>query len=419
MKIKRARYTYAHGRQARKPRRGLLFAGLFSVILLLLCSYGVASFIKDKSMPSAEAVPSQMTLAEDVQLAWPAVGQAAVASVEDGLLARSSDSEELHPTASMAKVITALAIMEKQPFELGQAGQTYTITTEDIANMSAYIAEDGSVLPILIGMELTQYQAMQRMLIASDNNMADIVAERIFGSKEAYVSYAQDMLRRMGLSRTVVADASGFSPATVSTPSELVAIGIAALKNPVIAEIVAQPQAQMPDDTRYPIINNTNQLLGTDGVIGIKTGTTGQAGHCLLFAARYAAKDGQKVTIVGVIMGEKDATSLYSDSRKLLASAKQGFGLVDAQPADNIVAPPPKHRGREPRPHGMICLANHGGCSIRAVAKGRAKHSDGRAASAGCGTRPEGSQPRIGALRGNSGCQKCRSSNAPGIVNTI
>ena len=159
----------------------------------------------------------------------------------------------------MAKVITALAIMEKQPFALGQEGQTYTITREDIANMSAYIAEDGSRLPLLIGMELTQYQAMQRMLIASDNNMADILAERIFGSKEAYVAYAQDMLKRMGLSRTVVADASGFSPATASTPSELVALGIAALKNPVIADIVAQAQAQLPV---IGLIQNTNQLPG-------------------------------------------------------------------------------------------------------------------------------------------------------------
>ena len=346
MKIKCARYTYARDRQARKPRHRLLFAGLFSVILLLFCGYGVASLVKDTSMPSAETVPSPAVLAEDVQLAWPAVGQAAVGSVEDGLLASSSDNEALRPTASMAKVITALAIMEKQPFELGQAGQTYTITTEDIANMNAYIAEDGLVLPLLIGTELTQYQAMQRMLIASDNNITDMLAEKTFGSQEAYVSYAQDMLQRMGLSRTVVADASGFNPATVSTPSELVTIGIAALKNPVIAEIVSQSQAEIPG---VGIIKNTNQLLGTDGVLGIKTGTTDEAGHCLLFAAHYAAEGGQKVTIVGVIMGDTNATSLFSDSRKLLASAKQGFGLVEAQPAGNVVAPLPEHRDRAPK----------------------------------------------------------------------
>lgn len=309
---------------------------LTAIMLLTAClpaAIPTAAPATTAAAPSAKTVPPQATLAEDVQLAWPVVGQAAVGSVENGLLARSSDNEELRPTASMAKVITALAIMEKRPFELGQAGQTYTITAEDIANMNAYIAEDGSVLPFLIGMELTQYQAMQRMLIASDNNMADILAERIFGSMEVYVSYAQDMLKRMGLSRTVVADASGFSPDTVSTPSELVAIGIAALQNPVIAEIVAQPQAQIPD---IGIITNTNQLLGADGVIGIKTGTTNEAGSCLLFAARYAAEDGQEVTIVGVIMGDTDPTSLFSDSRNLLASVKQSF----TQPAGAVAAPP-------------------------------------------------------------------------------
>jgi D-alanyl-D-alanine carboxypeptidase (penicillin-binding protein 5/6) len=296
-----------------------------------------AAPVQPTTTPAATATaPLQMTLAEDVQLAWPAVGQAAVGSVEDGLLARSSDNEELRPTASIAKVITALAIMEKQPFELGQAGQTYTIAAEDVEDMNTYMAEDGLVLPLLIGMELTQYQAMQRMLIASDNNMADILAERIFGSMDAYVSYAQDMLNRTGLSRTVVTDASGFSPDTASTPSELVAIGIAALKNPVIAEIVAQRQAQIPN---IGIITNTNQLLGADGVIGIKTGTTNEAGSCLLFAARYTAEDGQEVTIVGVIMGDTDPTSLFNDSRKLLMSAKQDFGLVEAQSTGTVAAP--------------------------------------------------------------------------------
>jgi serine-type D-Ala-D-Ala carboxypeptidase (penicillin-binding protein 5/6) len=309
-------------RQAKNPHRWLLFAALFSVILLLVYGFAVTPFNKNTSIPSVETGHSLTPVAQDLQLAWPAVGQAAVGSVEDGLLARSSDNEEQRPIASMAKVITALAIMEKQPFELGQDGQTYTITLEDIATMRAYIAEDGTVEPLLVGMELTQYQALQRVLIASDNNMADILTERIFGSKEAYVSYANDMVQRMGLSQTVVVDASGFSPDTVSTPSELVAIGIAAIKNPVIAEIVAQQQAEMP---RIGTITNTNELLGDDGVIGIKTGTTEEAGSCLLFAARYTDKDGQEKTIVGVVMGSTDRASRFSDSRMLLESVRQSL----------------------------------------------------------------------------------------------
>ncbi len=401
MKIKRARSTAAPDR-ARNLRRRRLLAGLVSGILVLVGAYGVASLVPAPARPAAatvpapggtsrpavatpfpspparpsaapvlspggtprpavatpspgpparpsaeaETVPAPAPLANDIPLAWPAVGQAAIGSVEAGLLARSSASDALRPIASMAKVITALAIMDKQPFALGQDGPTYTITREDIASMTEYIAEEGSVLPLLIGMKLTQYQAMQRMLLASDNNMADLLVEKIFGSKVAYVAYAQAMLTRMGLRRTVVADASGFSPATASTPAELVMIGIAALNNPVLAAIVAQAQAQLPV---VGLIHNTNQLLGSHGVLGIKTGTTEEAGHCLLFAARYAAADGHPVTLVGVILGETSASSLYRDSRALLESAQHGWGLVAAPPAGTAVTPPPPPEGA-PRP---------------------------------------------------------------------
>lgn len=301
------------------------FSGIYSIQLShsrqrpLLVDPTVASTGGDIALSTDENVP----------LVWPVDGQAAVGTTDGVILARSFANERPRPTASMAKIITALAIMEKQPLEPGQTGPTYTVTKQDMANLNAHIAENGSVLPLQMGMKLTQYEAMQRMLIASDNNMADMLAQKTFGSKKAYVAYARDMLERMGLHQTVVDDASGFSSATVSTPSELVMIGIAALKHPVIAEIVGQQQARLPV---VGTIKNTNQLLGSDGVIGIKTGTTDEAGSCLLFAARYIKEDGTPVTIVAVIMGEPDHTQLYSDSRQLLISVRQRFGLACADP---------------------------------------------------------------------------------------
>jgi D-alanyl-D-alanine carboxypeptidase (penicillin-binding protein 5/6) len=312
-----------------KLDRRIVIAG--AVLLMLVPSVLFSGRVKFQSAPAAKATLSSDAKAKDLQLDWPAAGQAAVGTVKDGVLARSSDNEDLRPTASMAKVITALAIMDKQPLRIGDEGPTYTLTAKDVANYRAEADRGGSVVPVYEGMKVTQYEAMQMMLIASANNMADTLAEKVFGSREAYVSYAQNMLRREGFSRTVVADASGFDPDTASTPSELVAIGINALSNPVIAEIVAQPLAQIPG---VGTIQNTNELLGADGVIGIKTGTTDEAGNCLLFAASYDDKDGQKVTIVGVIMGDSDATSLFADSANLLASTKQGLDLETTPQAD-------------------------------------------------------------------------------------
>lgn len=324
--MNRTHYTYARRRQANAPRRRRLWPLVFFVgVLLLICGYGITSFSKEKQVSKTETLSSRPTLTNGAQLAWPATGQAAIGTVEDGLLAHSSHTESPRPTASMAKVIVALAIMKKQSFKLGQTGQTYTLTSKDMAHYYAEVARGGSVVPVYEGMVLTQYEAMQLMLLASANNIADMLVEKIFGSEKSYESYARHMLQDMGLSRTVVADASGFSAATISTPSDLVTIGIAALKNPVIAEIVAQPQAQIPG---IGTIANTNKLLGVEGVVGIKTGTTDEAGSCLLFAARYT-KNGQNITIVGVIMGDEDAVSLFDDSGNLLASAKRGFGLTE------------------------------------------------------------------------------------------
>jgi D-alanyl-D-alanine carboxypeptidase (penicillin-binding protein 5/6) len=327
--------TRSHNHQAKKHRR-LLVIGISTVLLLLVGAYCASNFFKDMETHTTKTVSPKVVLSKDVQLAWPAVGQAAIGSVEDGVLAYSSAIEEQLPTASMAKVITALAILEKQPLELGQTGKSYTLSSKDVAIYRSYVDKNGSVVPVHAGMVVTQYQALQMMLIASSNNMSDTLVERVFGSEEAYISYAQTMLRRMGLTQTIVTDASGFSSATVSTPSELVAIGIAALKNPVIAEIVSQPQVQIPS---VGTIKNTNELLGTDGVIGIKTGTTNEAGSCLLFAARYSTESGQKVIIVGVIMGDANAASLFDDSKNLLASAKQGFNLAETQPTGRERSP--------------------------------------------------------------------------------
>lgn len=318
-------HSHAHG-QTRKLRFWLILTGL-SLGIVLIWGYAVAPFGTDTPIASGET-QQETILPKNIQLAWPEVGYAAIGSVEDGVLAHSSDNEEPRPTASMAKVITALAIMEKQPFDLGEMGESYRLTSEDVGNYHREAARDGSVLPVYDGMVLTQYQAMQAMLIASSNNIADLLADRIFGSEEAYRSYAQKMLKRMGLRETVVADASGFNPATASTPSDLVMIGIAALKNPVIADIVAQPHAWIQG---VGIVKNTNELLTNGEVVGIKTGTTNEAGSCLLFAARYTNKNNQEVTIVGVIMGNTNSAKLFRDSETLLASTKQALGLTEDQ----------------------------------------------------------------------------------------
>ncbi len=314
------------------------FITLFLAVLILIPSglYMYAALYKNP--PTVSAAVSQLALAPPTQpaVAWPAQGQAAIGSVENGLLASSSPTEQVKPIASMAKVVTALAVMKKKPFAVNETGAVLTMDTQDVAYYSEYLAKNGSVVIVANGETLSQYQALEAMMLPSANNMANSMVRWAFGSMDEYVTYANAMVKEMGLTKTVISDASGYSSATVSTPSEMIMIGQAALKDPVIAKVVAEQEATIPVAGD---IRNTNKLLVDSSVVGIKTGTTDEAGACLLFAGKHEIDSAHSVTIIGVVMGSTNPSTVFPAAKSLLDSAERGFDdAIEVQPAGAVVA---------------------------------------------------------------------------------
>jgi len=323
-------------RQVRKKWPRSKISAFLAIFLLFGSSGGYTYAALNKPLPTAtlSTVSLSPTVAEVINLPWPAGGQAAIGSLEDGLLAVSSDNQAEKPMASMTKVVTALALMKKSPITPGQQGPAITLDAIDTGYYSSYLAKQGSVAPVALGQTITQYQAMQAMLVASANNLADSLVRHNFGTMEAYLDYASSMLKEMGLSQTRIADATGFSPNSVSTPSELIVLGQKLLGDPVLAGIVDMEQVSLPG---IGVLRNTNQILGDPDVVGIKTGTTDEAGSCLLFAAHHRPDALSSKMIIGVIMGEPGPNTLFRDSRNLLAAARQGFGVIEVLPAGSVV----------------------------------------------------------------------------------
>jgi D-alanyl-D-alanine carboxypeptidase (penicillin-binding protein 5/6) len=175
------------------------------------------------------------------------------------------------------------------------------------------------------GLRLTERQALEVSLIESANNYADALALWAFGSSEAFVDAADDWLDENGLTSTTIVEPTGMSPANTSTATDLVALGTLALADPVVAEIVRTDTTIIPGVGE---IENSNELLGLDGVTGIKTGTLDEAGACLLFSADYTIGD-ETVTVVGVMLGGVDHDALDVDVTALLGSALARFQTID------------------------------------------------------------------------------------------
>jgi D-alanyl-D-alanine carboxypeptidase (penicillin-binding protein 5/6) len=145
---------------------------------------------------------------------------------------------------------------------------------------------------------------------------------------------------RLGMAHTHYTDPSGLDASTVSTAADQVALARAALKVPALAQIVALPQATLPV---VGLVKNVNTMLGQDGIVGVKTGSTDQAGGCLVFAANLNVA-GHALKLVGAVLGPGPAMAdAFAASRGLIEA---GTGLLHpyrvvraGQPVAKVLGP--------------------------------------------------------------------------------
>jgi D-alanyl-D-alanine carboxypeptidase (penicillin-binding protein 5/6) len=306
-------------------------AGVFVVVL------GLGTWNVLRPLPAVtvhqQTIAVQTPAASD--LAWPATGETAIEAQGVTPLLTHGEQKTL-PTASIAKIITALTVLQQKPLELNDLGPTITLTQADLDIYNNYVAKDGSVVHVAPGEQLTEYQALQALLLPSANNVADSLAIWAFGSLEAYRTAATQYVKQLGMAATTIgADASGLDPGTASTPPDMVRLGEQAMAHPVVAQIVAQKSAVLPvEGTVY----NVNSLLGKSGIVGIKTGNSDEVGGNLLFSAKTEVAPEKVVTIIGVVAGRADLNAALNASPPLIDSVKANLYLANPIHAGETVA---------------------------------------------------------------------------------
>jgi serine-type D-Ala-D-Ala carboxypeptidase (penicillin-binding protein 5/6) len=279
-------------------------------------------------------VPTQERIGTAAALPWPAQGEAAL-FVEGLGEVGSSGGRTPVPMASTAKLMTALLVLEDHPLALNQPGPTITVTRADVNTYVAERNQNESVLPVVVGERLNEYQLLQGLLLPSASNFADLLATWDVGSVPAFVGRMNARASALGMSATHYVDVSGFSPSSVSIPSDLITLAQTAMRQPVLAQIVAQSQATLPV---AGVIHNLDTLLGQGGVIGIKTGHTDQAGGCFVMAADLTI-DGLSVRVYGAVMGQPNALAgAFKASTALLQGLKPALHLRPVVRANDVIA---------------------------------------------------------------------------------
>ncbi|WP_378146396.1 D-alanyl-D-alanine carboxypeptidase family protein [Cnuibacter sp. UC19_7] len=306
-------------------RRRILVGSILGVLVILglyVPAVGLAPLPAAALTVSADPAPST----PETALATPQAGRSAISITGSDQVLGSSGDDASVPIASITKTITALVVLDAHPLALGEDGPAITITQADAQILADTIAVQGSWAPVFPGQTLSERQVIEVMMLESANNYSVTLVDWAFGSVPAYLDAAETWLADQGLSSTAVVDSSGLDPGSRSSTSDLLRLGALALADPILAQIVGTATDVLP---QIGEIQNTNRALGQLGVNGIKTGTTDEAGRCLLFAAPYTAPDGETRELVGVVLGAPDEDTLYASVLALLSSAEAGFQQLD------------------------------------------------------------------------------------------
>lgn len=274
---------------------------MLPLVVAVIVAGGLVQYLRP--LPSARLVavgPSQVRLPGTLgALPWPTSGEAAVALDGVGMIG-SHGGARSEPIGSLAKIMTALLVLRTHPLGAGASGPTVTVTPADVATYQQDLATGQSVVKVAAGEQLTELQLLEAMLIPSGNNVATLLAQWDAGSVGAFVNRMNRTARGLGLHHTRYADASGLSAHTVSDARDETVLAEQAMANPVFSQIVAMPQVTLPV---AGVAYNVDAEVTHGGIVGVKTGSTPEAGGCFVFAWR-ASVSGRSELILGAVLGQ-------------------------------------------------------------------------------------------------------------------
>jgi D-alanyl-D-alanine carboxypeptidase (penicillin-binding protein 5/6) len=315
-----------------RHRRLVVTSGVVALAALLSCGT-VMQFqrpIPEVSVVGPEA-PAGLAPSPP-QIAWPPSGQAGISVAGVGLIGESPEQEP-RSIASLVKVMTAYVVLKHHPLNTGEPGPEIEFNEQHVAAYRTRSANVESVVPVSSGGKMTQRELLRGLLLASGNNLADVLAEWHAGSVDAFVEQMNAEARTLGMDRTNYADAAGLLPASISTAHDQLILADAAMSDPTFASIVRETQAILPG---AGVVYNTNSALGTDGIVGVKTGWTEEAGACFVFAAQ-SRLEGRTVTVIGVVLGQDTLADALARSRELIRIAGGSVTLAKVGSEGDVI----------------------------------------------------------------------------------
>ncbi len=248
---------------------------------------------------------------------------AVLADAATGQVLWGRDPDTERPMASVTKVMTALLVLQD-----GHLGRQIQVPKAAFSYAWKYGGETAALRP---GDVLTAQELLEALLLPSGADAAYTLANAYGPGLDAFVARMNATAAQMGMKDTHFTSPDGLpyptETSTYSTPSDLLMLGLAAMRYPAFRSIVDLRFYHLPKGRGHHGYwwDNTDALIGSyPGAAGIKSGYTDDAGHCLLFEA---IRNGR--ALIGVVL-DSPATGPAAAAQDAERMLNWGFRLPRA-----------------------------------------------------------------------------------------
>lgn len=219
------------------------------------------------------------------------------------------NADEALPPASMTKLGSMLLIME--------AIDKGSLKFSDMVTISKEASKmGGSQVFLQEGESYSVHDLLKGISIASGNDAVYAMAEKIGGTHDNFVSLMNKRLKEIGTKNTNFVNAHGLDTnGHTSSARDMALIARELLKHEKILEYTSiyEEYLEKNDGSRIWLVNTNRLVRFYDGLDGLKTGYTSNAGYCLTATAK---KDNFR--LISVVMGEDTTENRSADTVKML-----------------------------------------------------------------------------------------------------
>jgi D-alanyl-D-alanine carboxypeptidase (penicillin-binding protein 5/6) len=311
-------------KSARHPTHRGIVTRLFAMVLgLIIASALILSlqltFVHQRAtihIATASLVDSGYA---EAPIAWPTIGSAAIDIPTLGVT--RSWHNAVVPIASLTKMMTAYVVLKKYPLGIGQTGPCITVSEDDVVAFDEDKTLGDSSVIVEEGEPLCESVLLDGMLVHSAANYADMLAAMVAPTNADFVALMNRTALSLGLRHTHYDDDAGVSNNSVSTALDQATLAALLMKSPLVRSIVSQTEVDLPvagDE------NSFTPFVGTDNVVGVKSGRTDAAGGCDVLARAFR-QGGRERIVYAVVLGQRGGDLLGPAGNAALALANSAL----------------------------------------------------------------------------------------------